>query len=230
MNIFIIMNEFEASSVNELLFTVFTTQYPEWGRFRGGHYDGRATHDPLGENLVSNFLSKSIFGRLLPLNVRQLIGRLTGSRVKLLQQVCVSDCDGKRLWKACLYSKQIRRLLDSIPPEGTLWKLYTSWTWDLACLVKCSSVEQTMYIKNDPCSPQLSHVNRLHLRGFKKLNAREEQVHSRPAYLPSSSKLSEWDTLLEQESGMDQKLQIALQIREHFQQTHALFEVITFFF
>ena len=224
------MSLIEASSVNKLLFTTFTIQFPQWERFRGAHYDGRATHDPLEENLVSNLLNKGTLGRHLPLNVRQYIGRLTShtnfksSRVKILRKVCVSDCDGKRLWKARLYSKQIRRLLDSIPCEGALHKLYTSWTWDVACLVNCSRVEQTLYMGSDMLSASLTHVDRLHVRGFKQLDARDAHVHSRPAYLPSAAKLAEWSAILEKETSMNKKLQIGIQIKEHFKTTHALFE------
>ena len=121
------------------------------------------------------------------------------------------------------YSVQIRRLLDSIPRGGPLWKLYVSWTWDVACLVNCCRAEQTLYICNTGTC--LSSANRLHLRGFGRLDARKARVHSRPAYLPSAAKLAEWGALLEKNTCVDQKLQIATQIREHFQQTHALFEV-----
>ena len=54
--------------------------------------------------------------------------------------------------------------------------------------------------------------------------ARDAHVHSRPAYLPSAAKLAEWSAILEKETSMNKKLQIGIQIKEHFKTTHALFE------
>jgi hypothetical protein len=65
-------------------------------------------------------------------------------------------------------------------------------------------------------SASLTHVDRLHVRGFKQLDARDAHVHSRPAYLPSAAKLAEWSAILEKETSMNHKPQIGIQIKEHF--------------
>lgn len=200
---------------DHFLLTCFTSAFPDWGRFRGASYNGVATHDPLEQCLLANMLARSRTFRRLPLHVRLIIARaacvacLPSPKVQRLRLVCRPSADARRLASAVLLSTQLRRLLDSIPHQSSLWRMYREWTHDVAFAVGCKGGEAMFGLGRSPKAPALAQKNRLHLRGFSRLDARTAFINARPAYLPSAAKLAEWTRVLAEESGREMLLRQA---------------------
>eukprot|EP00961_Rhodomonas_salina_P130512 1756983-Rhodomonas_salina.1 len=159
-----------------LLLTVFTVQFPEWGRFRGAWYSGTATHDPLEQALLASALARSpLWGRLSRW-LCEYIARLAcerafpSPRVPWLRLVCRGDAHCRRLARAALLSRQLRRVFKVLPEKSYLAQKYWAWTHTVAAAAGCGQTSFTFSLGRDPCSATLSQANRLHLRGFDKLD------------------------------------------------------------
>lgn len=214
--------------------TVFTTKDPNWKEFRGGTYDGRATHDVLGQNAVMNMLSKGRQTKIIPKEARLLIGKYTAQQgkmknkeTKIYRAVCRPDEDGERLMKAVVMSNAMRRLYNAIPSNYPLWKKYHNWTYSIANMEDIVQPGKiAMMCSSDPTHKSLTHTNRLHVRGLtKKLLGREMVTpESRPAYLPSATQFMQWCEETASENTKDRMLLHAEQIKKTTETTIDMLE------
>eukprot|EP00961_Rhodomonas_salina_P276962 3742986-Rhodomonas_salina.1 len=62
---------------------------------------------------------------------------------------------------------------------------------------------------SNPEAEALSSKNRLHIRGFARLDARIAIVNSRPAYLPQTVQVKRWAIEVQKESAQDALMQQA---------------------
>eukprot|EP00961_Rhodomonas_salina_P122829 1654383-Rhodomonas_salina.1 len=206
------------------LFTVFTNRFPDWSRFRGAQYCGRATHDPLAQNLIVNMLLRGSATHL-PRDALMSIARyvLTGEglvspRLPVLLKVCKPDACGNRLCKAAALSRRVRRAIQTIPQGCSLWDMYQTWTRNVAECSGANDHTEILYsVPEDPCDFSISSVNRLTIRGLtkEKLDYKILQRRfARPAYIPSAAQFSDWMQLLETQAGKDNMIRLSERLKE----------------
>lgn len=186
---------------NAVLFSTFNPRFPEWTRFRGATYTGVATHDPLAQNLVTNMLARgdcSCLSREVLMRIAYFAtddNGLHSKRRKLYSSVCRADENGKRLRKAAVLSAQIRRLLDTIPPNIPIGMCYRAWTAEIAnylCIIRPNKLAQAR--AEDPRHASHTDNNRLFISGLTHdlLKNKSLEDETRPAYLPNADTFYQW--------------------------------------
>jgi len=216
-------------TIDEIHTTVLTQRYPDWRKFQGATYDGRATHDILGQNAVMNMLSKGKKTKEIPRKVLNLIGRLTAQKgkmknreTKMYRTVCKQDKDGERLIQAVRMSNALRRLYNAIPSNYPLWVKYHNWTYTIAAMENLVKPGRISYLCcSDPTHLSLSEKNRWHVRGLTKqiLESRKITNNSRPAYLPNAAQFMKWCEEIASENTKDRILLHAEQIKKKTETT-----------
>ena len=213
-----------------LLCTVFTARKPDWTRFRGASYCGVATHDPLEQALFAHMLARSAPLSRLPAWLRMYIamlacsGRFPATTPRMLRLVCKADRDCERLIVAARISKQLRRLFTCVPRGCSLWRLYHSWTYDVALAVGAVPIQKTMGLGTDPCAARLTVADRLHVRGFTRLHVMKSFAAARPAYFPTAALIQDWAQRLRKEFGSDTFSRTMAQITECTRRSNVLIE------
>ncbi len=142
----------------------------------------------------------------------------------MLQLVCRKDDNCARLIGAARASAQLRRLFDCVPRGCTLWRLYRSWTYEVACAAGCIPAQQTIAFGTDPRATKLSTVNRLHVRGFTRLGVLHARPSARPAYIPTAARIQSWADQVQRECDSDAFVNTATQLMQHTHRSNVLIE------
>lgn len=214
--------------------TVFTTRFPEWKNFQGATYDGRATHDVIGQNAVMNMLSKGEKSKVIPEEARLLIGKyvarqgkMKNNETKIYREVCSPDDNGKRLIKIAALSNAMRRLFNAIPSNYPLWKKYHNWTYKIANMENIVNPGRiTQMCHKDPQHESLTDTNRLLVRGLttKLLGHQLVTAETRPAYFPSATQFVKWCEETENENSKERMLMHAEQIKKKTETTKIMLQ------
>lgn len=203
--------------------TIMTVPHPKWERFRGATYDGRATHDPIAQNMVANMLRRGRASHFPPAVLLQIAfyasndSGLHSKKMPLYHATCRPDIDGKRMLKAFQLSRMLRRMLTSIPHNFPIATRYHKWTYYIA---RAENLVQPGCIatvcNHDPQSIQQTTTNRLLIRGLSKhlLDGSSITKESRPAYFPTFTEFDKWCNEALYENTEDRILTHAQQINE----------------